>query len=230
MELDKIPGLKETVAAAQAREEELRDVAMLGFPMEIAGVPVRQLSLRHLILLFLARSPFVCGGDATPEAILHFLWIVSPRFSYEAARRTEFILEVRELVKCDPAAEAIEEYLEAALIDRPAGSGGAKSAPIVSFAAAIVHEVAAAYGWTKDVILDEPLAGIYQALRLIIRDDYMDKGKRPPPTFNALSDRARREAVDKWLKEKRERESKSKSRSKSTKKPRARRDGEGSHE
>lgn len=197
MELDKIPGYPEAMAAAQAEEEELRDLAFIPVDLDICGVPVRQLTARHLLLCIYVRSPFFFSrDDLGPEHVAQFLWIVSPQFDpLDGLARSAFIKNIATSVQFAEAVPAIDDYLDQALMDRPP-SGAARGASITSFIASLVDEFASEYGWTIDEILDRPLAALYQLLRRMER-------RRDPKavTFNRLSDRARREIVQRWLAE-----------------------------
>lgn len=200
MLLDKIPGYKEAIAQAAAEEEALRDLAFLEADLDICEVPVRQLTPRHLLLLFAARSPFLCGGVCAPEHIAQFLWIVSPAFVPDGDARQAFLAVIGSRVEYEPARIAIEAYVAQALMDRP-GVSGAKSIAITSFVAVLVHIFASAYGWTRREILDTPLAALYQLRRLIERE-------RNPKAifFNRLTDKAQREIVNAWRRKEQARE------------------------
>lgn len=217
MQLSDIPGLDEAVAEAQQQEAAIRNFAMEDTTVEVAGVECRQMTLRHLLYLSLSRSPFICGGAATPEAIIHFFWIVSPQFvavrcnaDREAAfqARASFIAElVARNLPFSSTAAAIAALIDDALLDSPASSGS-RSTPISSFAASMVHEFASAYRWQHDEVLDSPIARLYQYLRHIIISDYAAKGLRPPPFFNSRSDKVRRKFVNAYLKRERQKPAK----------------------
>jgi hypothetical protein len=192
MELAKIPGYQAAIGKAEAEEASRRDLSLLPeVHLEIGGVAVCQLTPRHLLRLFACDSPFVTGAAHTPEHIGLFLWIVSPDFSPDPEARRAFIARTIDLP--GPAAlEAINDYLEHALMDRPAGTASPR-VPIVSGIASLCHRFAAAYGWYYSVTLDTPIACLYQGLRLITLDEC--------PTavfFNRLSDRAKREVINAW--------------------------------
>lgn len=193
MELDKIPGFKEAMAAAQAEEAALRDVPYLGLPVDICGVLVNQITPRHLIILFNCRSPFFCKADAIEaEHVAQFLWVLSPRFSHDPAERDAFLADIAGL-DYSAAVERIDAYLAEAFMDSPA-SGGASKAPITSFAAAIVDELAHEYGWPLADILNLPMAAIYQQYRRIEQ-----RRNSKAVFFSRLSDRTKRELVKKFL-------------------------------
>lgn len=202
MELDNIPGLKKSVARAQAREEELRDFAMAGVNVVLAGVHVRQMTLRHLLILLAAKNAFLCGGPVRVADVALFLWVLSPEFSIERKARVAFLERIVRRVRFEKAVRAIDKYVDEALIDRPTGASRNETAPMASFVATVIHEVASSHGWGRDEILDSPIAELYQYLRLIIRDDYLAKGLRPPPVFNRLSDKVRKDMTLAYLKKK----------------------------
>ena len=189
--LDQIPGFREAMAAAQAQEDAQRDIAFLELCADLCGEPVRPLTLRMLLWLFTAGSPFVSGGSVGPEHVAQFLWIASPSFApFDTAARAAFVARVAETVPFEPAVEAIDQLIDAALMDRPARSGRPATASITSFAAGLVDEFASEYGWTRGEILDCPVAILYQQLRRI------DRRHNPKALFfNRITDRVRRELV-----------------------------------
>jgi hypothetical protein len=173
--LDQIPGLKRAIARAEQRDADRRDMAFLDeAPRSLCGVSVLPLNLRHLLCLFLARSPFVCGGAVRVEHVVQFIDIVSPDFELgnlkrHKARRKKFIDGLIFRAKFAAAVKAIDAFLDDAWRDRPASKGKSGSA-IASFAAAMVHEFAWAYGWLSDYTMRRPLAQLYQLLRFIARE------------------------------------------------------------
>jgi hypothetical protein len=195
MLLDKIPGYKTAMAAAAAREQEIRDLAFLPVPLQICGVEVAQLNLRHLLMLFACESPFFSRRLARPEHVVQFLWVVSPKFSFDAAERTAFVRRVGVHVDYAESVIAIERYLDEALMDRPAVAAASKShAAITSFVAGFIDEIASHYGWDDDVILGKPIARLYQYLRQI-------RQRENPKSvfFNRFSDRTRKELVKEFM-------------------------------
>ncbi len=188
MILDQIPGFKKKVEAAREEESKLRDFAYTGLPETICGVDVKQFTPRHFLNCLLAKSPFFVGGIPSPVDVGLFLWIVSPGFKpFDLQARNEFLETVIEVPYADAIAE-IDAYIERAFFDRP--SGGSSRPAVASFLASLVHEIASAYGWYIDQILDAPFALLYQQLRMIAREE---DPRRPFP--NRLSDKVVRELV-----------------------------------
>ena len=193
MLLEQIPGYKEALAAAQRKQDELRDLAFLADIIEIVpGVASRQLTPRHLLLLNACGSPFIRGGDLLAEHVAQILWILAPAFAPGGtAARDAFIADLAHLPlpdDFDPAA-AIDDYLDGVFIDRPARARAASGLPpITSFVAALIDEFAFEYGWSRNEILDEPLAAIFQYQRRIFR-----RHNPRAPQFNSLTDRVNRE-------------------------------------
>jgi hypothetical protein len=192
MELANIPGFQEAVGKAEAEEASRRDLSLHAeVHLEICGVAVCQLTPRHLLRLFACDSPFVTGAAHSGEHIGLFLWIVSPEFTPDPEARRAFIERTIDLPG-QTTLDAINDYLESALMDRPAGNSSPR-VPIVSGIASLCHRFAAAYRWDDELTLDKPIARLYQYLRLITLDE--------SPTavfFNRLSDRAKREVINDW--------------------------------
>jgi hypothetical protein len=193
MLLDQIPGYREAVEAAEMEEESLRDFAYTGWPESICGAEVKQFTPRHFLLLCSIKSPFLCGGDPSPEDVGLFLWVVSPEFKpFDLEARARFLESIITL----PYAESVQEiraYIDRARFDRP--SGGSGSTAVASFFASLVHVFASEYGWSRDQVLDSPMAALYQELRMIIRDH---DPRRPFP--NRISDAVKQSVINKHLK------------------------------
>ncbi len=188
MLLDDIPGLTRAVARAKAIEENWRERAFLPVGEDICGLEVRQLTLRHLRILFSIRSPFLVGRTPTLHDIERFLWIVSPQFNTRSLGKGDFARSIAHL--CYPrVCRAINRYLDRALLDRPASSSG--GTPIaVSIDAFMVDLIASTYHWPEEKILDAPVARLYQYIRLI------RIAKNPKtPQISRLSDRVRQRKV-----------------------------------
>ena len=72
-----IPGYREALFA----EQQARDLAfLLDVPRTLCGVPVRQITLRDLLLLAQADCRFITGGSTDAEDVRLFLWILNPGF------------------------------------------------------------------------------------------------------------------------------------------------------
>lgn len=136
--------------------------------------------------------------------VARFFWIQSVGFTgiqggclnrWMAARKLNaFVRRVRS-VKYGEACEEIRNYLNAALVDAPAGSSNAKTGPsVASWVSSDIHLIAKEYGWSADYILDLPLAQLFQCERRIISQD----GKKSALGNRTDSMRA------KWLRERRE--------------------------
>jgi len=208
MLLSKIPGYTAAVARAAAQEETLRRRAFLPHTTALCGVPVRAFTPRHFLILDELASPFLTGTTAGPEHVAQFFWIVSPAFLLPSPEvpmrevktaRSAFIGRIATRVRFGPALREIDAYLDAALFDRPSG-GDSTARPDVSFAAALVDEIASNYGWPDEVldargqpvwnagILDKPLARLCQYRRRIWKRDAARLG-HDLTLPNRLSDR-----------------------------------------
>lgn len=71
-----VPGLAE----AMEREKITRDADFLNVSTTVEGFELVPLTLYHLCLLRIAKSPFVIGGTPSPEQLTAFLWVMSPEF------------------------------------------------------------------------------------------------------------------------------------------------------
>lgn len=176
-------------SAAAKRQEELRDGAFLDLPLRLCGLPCHNLTARHFAILTHARSPFVCGGFPLPEHVVQFLWVLQPHFSYtDTAARDTFIAGCAEL-DYESAVKEITGYVDDVLLDSPPSSGK-HGESYHSWLAIIVDTLAHEYGWSQEQVLELPIAGLFQYLRLIGRRN----GDNSPP-FNRLTDSVK----NRWL-------------------------------
>jgi hypothetical protein len=160
-----IPGY----ADACAQEQANRDLSFLPWPLPLCGLVVSQFTLRHLILLGECGNAFTVDGKTIePEDVAGFLWFVSPDYSPGPKARDRFVKKIRDRVVFLDAVQEINAYLDAALQDAPATSQrGGKV--YFSAAASFVDLFAAEYGWSVDVVLNTPIAALFQLLRCIQR-------------------------------------------------------------
>lgn len=181
---DAIPGYREAIE----REQAVREFAFIDAPRDICGVDVLPLTPRNLLLLYRARSPFVCGGPVDAADIALALWTLSADRA-AGGRRWRFIRRCRKL-PYEATASALTEFIADSLQDTPGGasSGGPE---YVSWVAAIVHVVASAYGWAEAAILDCPLPRLLQYVNQITHD-----ANPARPRFNPSD-----QLVSRWLKE-----------------------------
>lgn len=149
--------------------------------MPIAGVEVVPLTMRRLCYLRIANNAFVSGNDKiTPAHAAQFMWIVSRGFKPgDIAARDIFIRSIAKLPTADVFA-GISAYLEDAFFDIESSSGSNR-APISSWEASVIDSLASEYGWTREAIMDLPVAEISQYLRLI-------EHRRGGSVVNPLSD------------------------------------------
>jgi len=155
-----IPGYDEAVEA----EESIRLASFFEVPRTLLGFDVRPLTVRDVMLLDFAKSPFMHGGAVTPVDIAIALWILSVDRTQGKSRR-RFVRRCRS-VRYGEAVAAIGAYLEDELLDSPGGGGGKEARP-QSWVADIVHLFASTYGWTEPQILDLPMARANQYIRAI---------------------------------------------------------------
>lgn len=153
-------------ASALASERKDRAVAMLGLPELINGVEVKALTRRILEWLTIAGNPFIVGGEIKPEALLQFVWHVSPSFKPFATseERQVFIAPFFAMDK-DELREGIEKYLDRAFLDAPTGEAGTQ---YYSATAGLYHALNTCYpnaGWTLDTVLDLPLRIGFQLIK-----------------------------------------------------------------
>ena len=158
-----IPGY----TAAVLRERELRDLAFLNLPLPLCGIVVRQFTARHLILLGAMENAFVTRrGVPTITDVFQFLWVVSPEYGVDPDQRGAFWKRLATKLNGTQPLPAIMKYLDDAFYDAPLGTPTPQKL-FTSSVAGIVDTLASEYGWTDDLILEMPLARVFQYLRRI---------------------------------------------------------------
>lgn len=179
------PGYAEALAAEAAH----RSAAWLAQEEPICGVPIAPITLRRLYLLAHSGNPIAdelgAASSARPTQpfdIAAALWLLSPDFHYASAtadtlghrlRRARFYRRQRRLPAA-PAETALRCRLAELLQDLPAATAprrGPLAAPKLGWLSALVHRLAAAYGWQIEPILDTPMRQIVQLLRSQAAED-----------------------------------------------------------
>jgi hypothetical protein len=181
MYLSQVPGYNRICARADRLEDAWRDRAFIDANDKICGVEVRLITLRMFIELNISRNPFLVGGTVGREHVAAFFWRLSPQYlrpseypdtaAGEPTPRERFVEMLIATVPFRRSVRAINRFLNRMLIDKPPSSGSATDAKAdTSFAASAVHQLAAAYGWDEDKILDMPMPRMFQYLRKIHRE------------------------------------------------------------
>ncbi len=200
MQLSQIPGYERAERRGRRLEDARREWAFLGTCEKLCGVRVCLLTLRMFAELIAIRSPFLCGGDIGGEDVVLFLWRLSPRFSRDDHElRLRFFARVR-AVAFEPeefrrAVRSVFRFIDRMLCDRPPSSTGGSQSD-VSFVASLVHEIATAYGWDRDTILDTPMPQVFQYVRKIQREH-----NPKLPRFNPVTARLTKRLLDRALAE-----------------------------
>lgn len=177
-----IPGLKQAVE----REQAVREQSYLDFNESICGIEVKPLTLRKMLLLSAAGSPFVVGGAVTPYHVGAFFLTMTDAKGWSRWR----LLRRIGLINGAKVIEAIQAFMDETYQDAPPSSRG-ESVSYYSFASGLVDCFAAEYGWTRDGVLDSPLKCLFQELKAIV------KRNNPKAIQFNPSDRVR----GNWLKE-----------------------------
>ena len=198
MYLSEIPGYTRAIERVERLEDARRDYAFLDldYELNIAGsVPrrenspatgyklsVRPLTLRMFTQLCAVRSPFFVGGRIQPEDVAAILWRLSAQYSASDRKaRAAFVSSIATL-PFHATTRAINRYLDLMMFDRPPSSAANRksAAPDTSFAASIVHEMGAAYGWDDETTMDIPMPRLFQLLRKIQRQHDPEMGHSHP--------------------------------------------------
>ena len=155
----------------------------------IGDFPARPLTIEKWIILSECDS-LVSGGAATVEAVLRFLWIVSPKFSESPFRARLFFFRHRKVNALETIAE-IHSYLSRQFHFVPAskkGSGEGKEKGSGEWVSSTIDLLASEYGWTVGNIMRMPISQVFiLATRIIAR--HSEKS----PIFNSEVDRLNNE-------------------------------------
>lgn len=199
MLLDHDKRLQRAIARAEEQDADRRDLAFLAPAITIARLPCLPLTPRMMLCLYLAKSPFLCGGTPGGEHVAQFLWIVSPQFRLgDRAAAVAFARRIGQRVPYVATVRKIDAVVADALRDRPARSAG-KGIAIASWVAALIHLFAFHYHWGKDEVLDTPIAQLLQLKR------HIDRELNPNlPPFGGVADRVK----GAWLRRRAERRAK----------------------
>lgn len=177
-----IPGLADAIR----REVETRRAAWLDSRAEIAGVSVRQMTLRDLTILEEMRNGFCCPWrfDSVAEMLGHsaqLVWWLSdlPKPPLKSNRVWHPIVAAHKsnllrYLAQRPAdlINGTQDYLRNTFLDAPKG-GGAGGAPIAASPAYIADTLAAGGLFEGvDAMMDSPLLRLWQLMRLANRRIY----------------------------------------------------------
>lgn len=204
---------------AVERQNLIRDLAFAGdlsrqITERIGPFEVLPMNMRHFINLRLIGSPFICGGSPTPDALIAFLWVLSPQYSIHDVRgknrfsakcrrvfgvpkmpliRFPFLMRawsakaVRRLQAYSEILAEVEKYREESILDSPGGSSSPMTAPFYSDAAGYCYGLCAAFGWTVEYAMACPLKIGFQLMKIVMARESAKAGKKPT-MFNRLSD------------------------------------------
>ncbi len=207
MKLSQLPGYTRAGERGDRLQEYWRNFAFLGLTetLRIAGghsIEVRQLTLRMFVQLCAVRSPFFVGGRIGPEHVAQVLWRISPEYDTRGSNpnaRKDFVATIAGL-PFKSSVRAVDRYIDRQLMDKPpvpVQRNDKKSD--TSFAASMVHALSSNYGWSDELILDQPLTRMFQYLRRIRRENDPELC-----SFNPLSDRFTKRITDRYLNRKKE--------------------------
>lgn len=169
-------------AEAVKHENDVRDAAVLNLNALICGVEIRQMTLRHWLILDGIESPFLNGALPDPDKkdIEKFLWVLSPHFTPRwSFAKAQLVRRARKLPYGE-AVVSIRSFVEDTFQDSPPSEGDDKwRAPEASFGANVICSLALRFHWSRDAILDLPLKESFQHLKLIRMRGEAERGEKP---------------------------------------------------
>jgi hypothetical protein len=180
--LPEIPGLTEF----REREDLLRDADFLNLPKSIGPFAVTPMTLRQWTMLRIAKNPLLAGGEASPEQLAQFLWVLNPSYNPGGKGRRRFLQRCR-VVFGDPRAwfsrqraKARAELRRHAMMvlardfvaetfqDRPPSTGDGSEPSYFSDAAFFCAFMAQKFGYGEQQAMDMPIRKIFQLVRVEI--------------------------------------------------------------
>lgn len=185
---------RQRVADAIAHERLVRDASFLCVNENIAGFEVRQLTVRHLVILQLSNSPFLSARTPSPSELVQFLWLLNPSYHpNNGAGKRRFFRRCSGLVPrpapffnfglrksmwhranaqtLELAAQVIDAaraYVVESFQDRPPRrqSAGAR-ADYYSDACWYCAELASEFSWSENSIIEMPIKRVFQYVNWI---------------------------------------------------------------
>lgn len=106
-------------------------------------------------------SPFLSKKEYTVGDIAVFLWILSTKYSRDAAAKQKFAEEIHE-IKILEAEKGILEYIDATFNDADTLVEQKKDRAFAPFIAYQIDLYAKEYGWTIEQIMQIPLRQLFQ--------------------------------------------------------------------
>lgn len=158
-----IPGY----AAAIEAERSNRELAFLAQPIPLCGVPVRQMTPRHLLLLKGIGNRFIMGGRPDAGDVAIFIWVLSTEYTTGHQEQISFCKKLIKGINLSKSIGEVFQFLRMVFQDSPEGTSQDKlyTAPIASMVDLFGNQ----YGWTSDDTLEQPLARLFQLAREITR-------------------------------------------------------------
>lgn len=163
-------------------ERLARDAAFLPiYEEQIAGWTVRQLTLRHLLILRMCKHPLLFWGPVDAPRLAAFLWLLSPGYKPAGGFRRWLFLQRcrraflpatnrRKVLRLQITVAAAREWLGEQLADRVPARSGAKDGPsYYSDVAELCATMAREFGWDDDRTLDKPIRRLQQYNRIAAR-------------------------------------------------------------
>jgi hypothetical protein len=163
-------------AQLRAEEEARREQAFLSLPITVCGEELRPMTAQDLLVLNGINSPFVCPTEVGAVELAMFLWILNVKNDgtqgwWNMRRRHKMFQRIGPM-NFEEAVQECNAYVEGVFQDAPKGSGGSGGSegrrPLgTCFLVPLVMRIAKETGWERDVILNTPLAQLFQYLKYI---------------------------------------------------------------
>jgi len=148
--------VRQQIEEAETHQQE----AWLNLNATIAGIEVRQITLKDYFILKGVESPVLTGQNFSPSDLGIFLWILSPEFKTCPKARDKFCKKVYD-VHLATAVKEVQKFLEATFVD----ADTAEEQNRKSYTTFLAHQVdvyGREYGWSIKETMNLPLRQIFQ--------------------------------------------------------------------
>jgi len=171
---------------AEARDADRRDVqtSLVSVPELVGKSWVMPMTIARLLYLEAINHPFLSGAEADRDAVLDFLWIMSPEFKAGNRRAAKKFFRRYWLRRVDP--EPLREYL-ASEFESEENADGTPPAP--EWVAHLVDVFASEYGWSEAEIHTISLKRLFRYGNAIVAR----RGDKIGPAMSPKADRVKAE-------------------------------------
>jgi len=193
--LNQVPGWREAVKKARAKQERIRENAWKNLAYEINGFKVRPMTVLDYLMLDHFGSPFLYRQQPQLCDLSWILWALSPQClkwnqkNIQLGRTLASFFYSRKVSKklgrdgiFQESCTKVFEYIDDMFMDAPAGMQGGKAA--VCYLASWFDIIQSQYHCSEDAVRFMPLPQMFQRIRAI-----QERNGNEQPAFDKVEDR-----------------------------------------